>query len=82
MSIAEKFVTMEYGPAPEDPKEAQAWLLRHGHKFGHFINGDWQAPAAAGTSTAHRPGRESGEAFPLPGEVVMMEHGRPAPEHC
>ena len=26
MSIAEKFVTMEYGPAPEDPKEAQAWL--------------------------------------------------------
>jgi aldehyde dehydrogenase (NAD+) len=46
MSIAEKFVTMEYGPAPEDPKEAQAWLERHGHRFGHFINGAWQAPAA------------------------------------
>jgi aldehyde dehydrogenase (NAD+) len=46
MSIAEKFVTMEYGPAPEDPKEAQAWLERHGHRFGHFINGGWQAPAA------------------------------------
>jgi aldehyde dehydrogenase (NAD+) len=46
MSIAEKFVTMEYGPAPEDPKEAQAWLDRHGHRFGHFINGAWQAPAA------------------------------------
>ncbi len=45
MSIAEKFVTMEYGPAPEDPKEAQAWLERHGHRFGHFINGAWQAPA-------------------------------------
>jgi len=44
MSIAEKFVTMEYGPAPEDPKEAQAWLERHGHRFGHFINGAWQAP--------------------------------------
>ena len=26
MSIAEKFVAMEYGPAPEDPKEALAWL--------------------------------------------------------
>jgi aldehyde dehydrogenase (NAD+) len=46
MSIAEKFVTMEYGPAPEDPKEAQAWLERNGHRFGHFINGSWQAPAA------------------------------------
>src|SRR6201987_2220191 len=46
MSIAEKFVTMEDGPAPEDPKEAQAWLERHSHRFGHFINGPWQAPAA------------------------------------
>jgi aldehyde dehydrogenase (NAD+) len=46
MSIAEKFVTMEYGPAPEDPKEAQAWLQRHDHQFRHFINGAWQAPAA------------------------------------
>jgi aldehyde dehydrogenase (NAD+) len=46
MSIAEKFVTTEYGPAPEDPKEAQAWLERHSHRFGHFINGAWQAPAA------------------------------------
>ena len=47
MSIAEKFLTMEYGPAPEDPKEAQAWLDRHGYRFGHFINGSWQPPAAA-----------------------------------
>jgi aldehyde dehydrogenase (NAD+) len=46
MSIAEKFVTMDYGPAPEDPKEAQGWLQRHGHRFGHFINGAWQAPTA------------------------------------
>jgi aldehyde dehydrogenase (NAD+) len=46
MSIAEKFLTMEYGPAPEDPKEAQAWLERHGRRFGHFINGAWQAPTA------------------------------------
>jgi aldehyde dehydrogenase (NAD+) len=46
MSIAEKFVTMEYGPAPEDPKEAGVWLDRHGRRFAHFINGAWQAPAA------------------------------------
>src|ERR1700688_3654547 len=46
MSIAEKFVTMDYGPALEDPKEAQAWLERHQHRFGHFINGAWQAPSS------------------------------------
>src|SRR6202167_154620 len=44
MSIAEKFLTMEYGPAPEDPKESQGWLDRHGRRFAHFINGAWQAP--------------------------------------
>jgi len=46
MSIAEKFVSMEYGPAPEDPKESLAWLDRHGRQFGLFIGGAWQAPAA------------------------------------
>src|ERR1700757_191866 len=46
MSIAEKFVSMEYGPAPEDPKEAQLWLDRHGRKFNQFIAGEWQSPAA------------------------------------
>src|SRR5882672_2141320 len=45
MSIAEKFLTMEYGPAPEDSKDALAWLDRHGRKFGHFIGGTWQQPA-------------------------------------
>jgi aldehyde dehydrogenase (NAD+) len=46
MSIAEKFVTMEYGPAPEDSKEAEAWLERHGRHFDLFIGGTWRAPAA------------------------------------
>ncbi len=46
MTIAEKFVSMEYGPAPEDSKEALTWLERHGYRFQHFIGGEWQAPAA------------------------------------
>jgi aldehyde dehydrogenase (NAD+) len=46
MSIVEKFMTMDYGPAPEDPREAQAWLDRNGRRFGNFINGAWQPPAA------------------------------------
>ena len=42
--IAEKFASMEYGPALEDPKESLAWLDRHKRKFGHFIDGVWQKP--------------------------------------
>ena len=44
MSVVEKFRTMEYGPAPEDPKESVQWLERHKRKFGHFIGGAWKAP--------------------------------------
>ena len=44
MSIVEKFMTMDYGPAPEDPREALAWLDRSGRRFSHFINGTWHPP--------------------------------------
>jgi aldehyde dehydrogenase (NAD+) len=46
MSIAEKFVAMEYGPAPEDAKEVLTWLDHHGRRFSHFINGTWLQPSA------------------------------------
>src|ERR1700726_527757 len=45
MSIVEKFVSMEYGPAPEDPREAVVWLERYARRFGHFIGGAWHEPA-------------------------------------
>ena len=45
MSVAEKFISMEYGPAPEDPREALVWLDRHKRRLGHFINGTFQPPA-------------------------------------
>jgi aldehyde dehydrogenase (NAD+) len=48
MSIAEKFLTMEYGPAPEDPKDALLWLDRYQRRFGHFINGGWRQPIEGG----------------------------------
>src|SRR5258708_27909296 len=70
MSIVEKFMTMEYGPAPEDPREALAWLDRHGRRFGHFINGTWQEPAA---------GTYFDTADPSPGEkLATVAHGKAA----
>jgi aldehyde dehydrogenase (NAD+) len=47
MSITEKFYTMEYGVAPEDPKEAIQWLDRHHRRFNEFIGGAWVPPASA-----------------------------------
>src|SRR5437660_1232897 len=44
-TLADKFRTMDYGPAPEDPAPAQAWLDRFKRRFGHFIGGRWSAPA-------------------------------------
>ena len=45
MSVLEKYKTMEYGPAPEDPKETLLWLDAHKRHFGHFIGGKWRAPS-------------------------------------
>jgi aldehyde dehydrogenase (NAD+) len=44
MSIADKFVSMEYGPTPEDAKDALLWLDGHHRRFGHFIGGEWCQP--------------------------------------
>src|SRR5215475_3590223 len=46
MSLLEKFTSMEYGPAPEDPKESLLWLDHHHRRFGHFIHGKFHTPAA------------------------------------
>jgi len=45
-SIVEKFHGMEYGAAPEDPKEAAQWLEQHHRRFDAFIDGMWAKPAS------------------------------------
>lgn len=46
MSVLEIFESMDYGPAPESAAPAREWLARHPDGFGHFIGGEWSAPAA------------------------------------
>ncbi|HSF83271.1 MAG TPA: aldehyde dehydrogenase family protein [Anaerolineales bacterium] len=45
MSLSETFQTLDYGPAPESPAAANAWLEDHSRKFGLFINNEWVTPA-------------------------------------
>lgn len=43
-AVADLFKSMEYGPAPESDKVAQAWLDDHDRAFGHFIGNEWVKP--------------------------------------
>ena len=45
-TIREAFDTMSWGPAPEAPEPAFAWLDRHGRSFGHLVNGAFTSPGA------------------------------------
>jgi aldehyde dehydrogenase (NAD+) len=47
MEISQIFKTMEYGPAPESPAAANAWLDEHQREFGLFINNQYITPGEA-----------------------------------
>jgi aldehyde dehydrogenase (NAD+) len=46
---------MEYGAAPEDPKEAVQWLERRHRRFEEFIGGAWVKPASGEYQTTSDP---------------------------
>ena len=64
--LLELFKTMDYGPAPESPAAAKAWLEAHGRKFGLFINNEWVTPKGAKYYSSYDP--SNGE---LLGETVQ-----------
>ena len=57
-TINEILTTMEYGPAPESTKEAQAWLDQRGRKFGLFIDNAWSEPGETFASSNPADGKE------------------------
>lgn len=57
-TINEILQTMDYGPAPESSKEAQAWLDQHERRFGLFIDNAWTAPAETFASVNPANGKE------------------------
>ncbi len=54
-SVSKLFETLEYGPAPESPAVANAWLDDHGRNFGHFINNQWVKPSGRKTYDTVNP---------------------------
>ena len=57
-TINEILQNMDYGPAPESTKEAQAWLEQHGRTFGLFIDNAWTAGVDTFASNNPADGRE------------------------
>jgi aldehyde dehydrogenase (NAD+) len=55
MTVAELFQTMTYGPAPESPSAANAWLEEHGRSFGLFINNQSVVAQTGNTFPTHNP---------------------------
>ena len=47
--------TLSYGPAPESPAVANAWLDDHGRAFGHFIGNKWVKPEGRSTYDSFNP---------------------------
>lgn len=55
MNVSEVFKTMDYGPAPESPASANAWLDEHDRRFGLFINNQWYHPEGAEYYASYNP---------------------------
>lgn len=63
--IAQIFESLDYGPAPEGPEQANAWLDSHGRAFGHFIDGAFT-----------KPGKTFASDNPATGETLaQISHG-------
>jgi len=69
-TIKEILQTMDYGPAPESTKEAQAWLDQHGRRFGLFIDNKWTEPAETFGTFNPADGSELAQVTQATGEDV------------
>ena len=53
--IVEEFYAMDYGVAPEDPKEVERWLEGHKRNFDLYIDGEWRKPASGKYFATNNP---------------------------
>jgi aldehyde dehydrogenase (NAD+) len=68
--IAQIFDSLDYGPAPESPEQANAWLDAHGRRFGLFIGGRWTKPGKTFASDNPATGEKLAEITEAsPGDV-------------
>ncbi|RVU49853.1 aldehyde dehydrogenase family protein [Rubrivivax rivuli] len=65
---------MDYGPSPESAEVAQAWLERHGRRFGHFIDGAWvKGPKSASHFDSTNPANGKTLAAIAQGDAKLVD---------
>ncbi|XP_072045123.1 aldehyde dehydrogenase family 16 member A1-like [Amphiura filiformis] len=72
-SVADIFESMDYGPNPEAPSAAQAWLESHNRKLGHFINNKWVHPEGRKVYVTKAPSTGETLATTVQGEEEDVE---------
>lgn len=72
-NITDLFATLPYGPNPEDPSAALAWLERHGKRPGHFINGEFVTPEGAEWLPVYQPANGSELAHVIDGTSADVD---------
>jgi len=55
MNVLERYVAMDYGPAPEARNEADAWLAGRDFSKSLFISGEWRAAESGKTFDVLEP---------------------------
>ena len=74
--MKELLCSLEYGPAPESPAVAEAWLEDHGRSFGHFIGNKWVKPEDRKPYDSFNPATGQRLATTVQGEhyIVCSKH--------
>jgi aldehyde dehydrogenase (NAD+) len=55
MQVRDLFESMDYGPAPESPDRARAWLAARSNTLEHFIGGEWVPPESGAYFPTYNP---------------------------
>ena len=74
MSVRDIFETMEYGPAPESPVEAEKWLQDRNNTLFHFIGGQWKGPDSGTFFDTRNPATGETLARVADGNEVDVNH--------
>ena len=71
-TVGELYESLPYGPAPESPSAAVAWLEDHGRSFGHFIDNKWVEPEGRDCYETRNPATGETLASTVQGMYVFM----------
>ena len=74
MEVRDLFETLDYGPSPESPEEANQWLKARGSSLEHFIGGEWATPDSGEYFASYNPANSEMLAMVADGNEVDVNN--------